>query len=171
MSFALVAETGAGLANANSYTTVEEADDYISVNIHAAPKWAALTVEVKEKLLVWASRYLDSHAVWYGEKKTGLSALRWPRTNTKDVDGIDIKDNVVPQAVKNATASLAVYLLDTDRNLERPQDGLESIKVDVIELVFREGYTLPKFPKNINWMLRGLGGVESGQIRFKRIRR
>lgn len=170
MAFTFLVEDGSGLAEATSYVSVEDADDIIVVNIHADARWSALDDPTKEKLLSWASRYLDSHAKWYGTRVSGTQALRWPREDVTDRDGILIPSDSVPRQLKVAVASLATALIDTDRSVERPQDALTRLKADVIELEFQEGYRLPKVPAHIHELIDGLGVIKSGgRVRFARI--
>ncbi len=66
---------------------------------------------------------------------------------------------------------MARYLIESDRSTDRPQDGLKSLKVDVIELVFNESYRLPEVPNEINMLLSGLGIIKTGNGGFAKIRR
>lgn len=170
MAFTFVVEDGTGLTTANSYVSVVEADDIVAVNIHASPKWVALTTAEKEKLLAWASRFLDAHTRWYGTKTVETSGLRWPRKGVYDRDNILLADNVIPHQLKVATASMAVYLIENDRTVERSQDALTRLQVDVVELEFREGYTLALVPNHMEYLVAGLGAISGGGgIRFKPI--
>lgn len=169
MAFVFTVETGVGLSDANSYASLDEADDYLIANIHVYPKWTALTDENKESLLAFASRLIDQRTSWYGEKAVTTSALRWPRTGLADRDGNDIASNVVPPAVKAATIEVAASLIDADRSVERGSDGLKELQVDVVKLVFDEAFRLPTFPPNVQYILTGLGAVASGTRGFKKI--
>ncbi len=169
MAFVFTVETGAGLSGANSYVSLDEADDYLIANIHIYPAWSALTDENKESLLAFASRVLDQRTSWLGEKTVATSALRWPRTGCQDRDGNDIAANVVPAAVKAATIEMAAALIAADRTVERGSDGLKELQVDVIRFVFDETYRLPAIPSNIGYILTGLGYVSSGERGFKKI--
>ena len=169
MAFVFVVEDGTGLSDATSYVSVEQADDILAVNIHAAAKWAALTTTQKEHLLAWASRYLDSHARWFGRKSVDTSGLRWPRTGVRDRDGIVLSDDAVPPQLEVATAEMARYLISEDRSSERGQDGLTKLKADVIELEFVEGYRLPQVPTHMTYLILGLGTISGGRPKFKPI--
>lgn len=170
MAFAFVVEDGTGLDNATSYVSVEEADDIITMNIHASAAWTALSTEDKERLLAWASRYLDERTRWYGRKAVDSSALRWPRSGVTDRDGLTLASNLIPRQLKIATAEMARYLIDEDRSAERGQDALTRLKADVIELEFSEGYRLPQVPSHMQYLIKGLGAISSGNgIKFKRI--
>jgi hypothetical protein len=169
MAFVFTVEDGTGLAGANSYASLDEADDYLTANIHVYTKWAALTDENKESLLAFASRVLDQRTSWLGEKAVAASALRWPRTGCSDRDGNDIASTVVPSAVKSATIELAAAFIDADRTVERGSDGLKELQVDVVKFVFDENFRLAAIPANIGYILTGIGYVSSGERGFKRI--
>lgn len=170
MAFEFVVEDGSALPDATSYISVAEADDLLSTNIHASAQWAALSQAVREGLLAWASRYLDDRTRWYGRRVSEDSGLRWPRAGVVDRDGVMIADNVIPKQLKAATAEMARFLMVEDRSAERDQDGLSRLKADVIELEFRDGYTLPKVPEHMRYMLAGLGAISTGGgTQFKRI--
>ena len=162
MTFPFTVEDGAGLSNATSYVSVEDADDILIMNIHAAPAWMALSLDVKQRLLSWASRYLDERARWFGRKTVETAALRFPRSGVRDRDGIHIDANEIPRQLRVATAEMARYLIDADRTVERDQDALISLKADVVEMEFVEGYRLPKVPEHVGYLLQGLGSIGAG---------
>ena len=162
MAFTFIVETGAVVANSNSFVTVAEADDYLVANIHVAPIWSALAASNKEYLLAWSSRYLDQRADWEATKTVDTSSMRWPRPGVCDRDGILIDNNVIPKQLKEATIEMARYLIAADRSEDRGQDGLESLKVDVIELVFNTSYRLPEVPSDIQDLLKGIGYISTG---------
>lgn len=179
MAVVFTVEDGTGLPGANSYASLEEADDILITNPHVWAAWNALKVPLdpgpgddrtaQEYLLIWGSRVLDYRVDWYGNLAVPGSGLRWPRTGVLDRDGNPIPSDVVPRAVKEATVEMARTLLVGDRTTDRDQDGLERIKVDVIELVFREGYKLPTIPSDVVMILKGLGDVTSGSTGFAKI--
>ena len=171
MAFTFVVEDGTGLTSATSYISVADADDILTVNIHSASAWDALTDPDKERLLAWASRYLDTFARWNGRKTVETSALRWPRTGVKDRDGVVILGTAIPRQLKIATAEMARFLIAEDRSTERGQDALKKLKADVIEIEFSEGYRLPTIPKLIYSQLEGLGTLSAGKPRIKWINR
>ena len=168
MAFAFTVEDGTGLIAANSYVSVGEADDIASINIHTGDNWAALDLETKEKLLSWASQFLDNHVRWKGQKANNSSGMRWPRENVHDRDGWAIPKHVIPQQLKVATAAFAVFLMDGDCSAEGETEGLVRLKADVVELEFQEGYKQQKVPSHISHLLTGLGTVSNG-IGFGRI--
>ena len=202
MAFVFVVEDGTivyGPPAANSYVTVEYADDFLSQNHFAAPKWAALTTLEKQLLLSWASRYLDQRATWNGVTTSSWIAnpsgvntigsfisypqdysaytsvpqqpMRWPRATVFDIDNNPVPWNVIPKQLMDSTCEMARFLIDNDRSTERAQDGLQELKVDVITMIFRSDYILPIVPSEISLMIRGLGTISSGYTNFAKIRR
>lgn len=170
MAFEFVVEDGSALPDATSYASLEEASDILSTNPHVADQWNALPVETQEGLLAWASRYLDSRTRWFGRRVSETSGLRWPRAGVIDRDNVQIAETTIPKQLKIATIEMARFLMVEDRSAERDQDGLARLKADVIELEFREGYTLPKVPEHMMYLLAGLGAISTGSgTQFKRI--
>lgn len=174
MAFPFVVETGAIVANANSYVTLAEANTFLAANIHAVSTWEALDPDVQKALLVWAARYLDQRAEWNGvlvDTDTPQS-MRWPRSGVYDRDNVLIPDDVIPKQLKEATMEMARFLMDDERSKERAQDGLKSITVDVIQIDFLRNYELPQVPSSIGQIIRGLGYIASGgNTNFARIRK
>ena len=171
MAFTFIVEDGSVVTGANSYVSVEEADDYLVANIHVSATWSALSTDEKQYLLVWGTRYLDQRAVWNGYKTDETSPLRWPRTGVYDRDKVLIGINEIPQQLKEGVIEMARYLISDDRSVERGQDGLESLKVDVIELVFDKDYRLAEVPNELQYILQNLGYVRAGSSTFAKIKR
>jgi hypothetical protein len=89
-----------------------------------------------------------------------------------DRDETVIGANEIPYQLVVATAEYARYLIAGDRTLERDQDGLIRLKADVVELEFKDGYTLPQIPSQMGYLLTGLGFINSGtHPKFIRINR
>lgn len=100
---ALTVETGAALANANSFATVAEATTYLTdrglVALANLPTTAA-----KEACLINASEFVNGAFGWIGVRLTTTQALAWPRarsaTNFRVPTG-------VPTQLKAAVARVA----------------------------------------------------------------
>lgn len=171
MAVVVVVEDGTVVTDANSYVSVAEATDYLAANIHVGADWTSLSADDKAALVVWATRYLDNRAVWFGTKTDNTSSLRWPRTGVRDVDNILIGANTIPNQLKMATIEMARYLIAEDRSIERGSDGLMRLKVDVIQLQFDQNYRLAVIPNELQVLIRGLGYFIGGRYGFGRIRR
>lgn len=170
MPFVFTVEDGTGLPTANSYVSVSDADDILATNIHAT-SWVAKTNADKEKLLSWATRLIDTKATWYGTKTYETSGLRWPRTGVIDRDNVALAEDEIPLRLQEGTAEMARYLVDVDRTTERSQDGLTSLKVDVVEMEFDKDYRISSVPKFIWEILSDLGyfGASSGAAKIIKV--
>lgn len=170
MAFTFVVETGTGDPDANSYTTVEFADDYIATNAFASATWLALDTDEKEKLLVRVSKYLDRIVKWNGEKVHEESGLRWPREGVYDADGFEIPDDIIPIVLQEAVAELATHFMTDDWSAPQSTRGLKEIQVDVIELKYDSDITRGSLPDYLVQMLSDLGVVVTGnRPAFKKI--
>ena len=112
---ALVVETGAGLANAESYISVADATTYHAAMGNAA--WSALASDtIREQLLRKATAYMvQAHQLKITGYRTVLTqALDLPRTymtdSRKNINGwiYYVDFNTVPVEFKNACAILAL---------------------------------------------------------------
>jgi hypothetical protein len=117
----LIVETGAGLANAESYISVADATAYHANRGNAA--WAALASDtIREQLLRKATEYMvgQYRDNWKGQRTGAVQALDWPRYNVPLPDvGYGryvayVQTNVVPVEVANACAVLALQASSGD---------------------------------------------------------
>lgn len=106
---ALVVEDGTGLATAESYISVANADARATAFGNTA--WTG-TDAAKEAALRRATAYLEQQYRnrWKGTRLMRAQALSWPRYGAI-VDGWDIPSTEVPTDVANACADLAVRAL------------------------------------------------------------
>lgn len=117
MAPTFIVEDGSGLANANSYSSEAEADQYHEN--HGDPAaWSGALQADKEDALRSASFFLDNKygSRWRGRRENDYveNGLDWPRVNVIDDDGFTIDSNVVPKRVKQATAILALNVINGD---------------------------------------------------------
>jgi hypothetical protein len=111
---ALITEDGTGRADAESFTTVVEADAYHVSFSNTA--WAAATTAAKEVALRKATRYVEAmfRYRWNGRRTTMNQSLSWPRVSIVDADGFSVLPNIVPPKVKQATSEMALRALTED---------------------------------------------------------
>lgn len=111
---ALIIETGAGLPDADSYTSVADADAYHAKRQNTA--WAAFDSPTKESLLIKATEYMvgQYRERWKGCRRTTTQALDWPRYDV-ELDDVGfgayaayVASDIVPDQVQNACAVLAL---------------------------------------------------------------
>ena len=134
---AFVVETGAGVANANSYASVAAADGYVADRGIAA--WTALTTSDKQQALIKATDYLEAtyRDAWKGTRVTSTQPLSWPRTNVI-VDGFLIDANVVPLNVINACVEMALRSSSGETLIADQGQRVKREKIDVIEIEYQD---------------------------------
>lgn len=137
---ALIVEDGSGMANAESYVSVANADTYHS-NLGNA-SWALLTTTVKEQLLRKATNYMVQmyRYAWAGIRKNDTQSLDFPRFlvpkydngamySYYDEDSVpkEVQDACCEFALKANSASLAP---DLDRLTKREKVGVLEVEYD-----------------------------------------
>jgi len=132
MALALVATAGA--SNANSYTTVTEADSYHEGHLYAS-LWVAATATTKAAALVMATRILESEMGWEGFRMTTTQSLSFPRGGLVTQDGVNISDATIPGRLRDATAEFARWLITSDRTADTGMEGIKYIQVESIKIV------------------------------------
>lgn len=109
---ALVVENGTGLATAESFVSVADADTYHSARGNSA--WADGTTAEKEEALRRASTFLSNSYPWAGYPVNARTQLlAWPRYDVVDQDGNPVASDEVPREVVNATYEVALRELAT----------------------------------------------------------
>lgn len=131
---ALIVEDGSIVAGAESYVSVADADVY-----HVARGNTAWTGDetAKEALLRKATDYmLQVYGLrWKGDRVSSDQALDWPRVGVVAY-GFDVASDVVPDAVANACAELALRAIagdlipDTTRRTLREKVGPIEVEYD-----------------------------------------
>lgn len=109
---ALVVETGSGLSNAESYCSVADATAF-NDGQQAIASWGAASTTAQENALRQATLYIDG---LYGQRFPGQrysesQALRWPRSNAFDDEGVAIGVNTIPTKLRDATAEIAIQIV------------------------------------------------------------
>lgn len=165
MSVTIVATPG--VANANSYVTVEEADAYFKARLPLTPPWE--DADDKTAALAMAARVLNAVAIprrrrvddyyivgraWTGLPATTTQALAWPRIGMFDANGNAIPVDAIPQALKDAQAELAGQLIasDTTQDNAVAVQGITSIKAGSVALTFKDMITQHVLPDAV-WLL------------------
>lgn len=116
----LIVEDGTGIANAESYLSVDDASA-ILLKYGTHTEWAIATDEQKEQALRVATLWLDNNFSWYSSLSdidialgTTTQALGWPRVGYYTIENRYVPNGIVPEKVKEATAMMASEHLKKD---------------------------------------------------------
>ena len=132
--------TTPGAADADSYASVVEMDDYHADHLYATA-WTALTSGEKVAAGIMATRLLDAMPrAWTGSAVNSTQALGWPRSSMLSRNGFAISITAIPTPLKNAEAELARQLaeenlLETDTVVAK---GILSLRAGPVALTFKE---------------------------------
>ena len=155
---AFTPEDGTGVAGANSYSSVADADTYH--DDRANTTWDDETDAVKQAALIEATDYIESHYRWdTGVQADSDQGLSWPRVNAVDRHGYIIDSDIVPQEVKDATAYLALQGLTADLGGPLGRDQ-KKVKVGPVEVEYTDGAGSTTSYPTVDGLLAGL--VTSG---------
>lgn len=122
---------------ANSYISVEDADDYF------AGKWKAssyddLDTEQKQQLLVTATRRLETFK-FAGDIADPSQALQWPRKDLIDARGVAVPSDAMPRFLDFAVCEMANWILTEEDRMVSDTDlsQLEKFKAGPLDLTFK----------------------------------
>jgi len=153
---ALIIEDGSGVANANSYISVQEAKDYAALRGLTLPS----TDPEIEILAIKAFDYLEA-LDYKGVPANPPQATEFPRADLY-IQGILFANDEIPHKLKKAQSQLTFEATNSD--LQPTGDGREVVreKVDVIEVQYAEKGTSVSRPTftAVNSLLKDL--VKSG---------
>lgn len=177
MAITLVVETGAGLHNANSYVSLDAANEYNANHPHA-DTWQTVGTEDKKRAILLATRLLDSEVEWHGTpvKNTDTSVvagdrqrLRWPRSGAHDLDGNAVNQKEIPEWLKEATSELARHVANTDRTAEPETRGYSRMEVGDLKVDIDKTDTPPVLPRSVVHMISPYGDVRySHAVKLRR---
>lgn len=178
MSATIVQETGAVVANANSYVTLAEAELYFETHPQATA-WAASSTDSKNRLLITAARVLDNCIKFNGYKVSASQAMQWPRALARDTDqfgGVlgrvsgttinfgDFPSDAIPKGIKDAQCEMARFLLASNRMDDAPGTGIREFELTgSIRVAFDSGNLQSIVPEFVMNMLSAFGSPLGGK--------
>lgn len=161
-----------GDANANSYLTVQEAQDYFDARLPIS-QW--VDADSQELLIVMATRVFDAlfsprrllvrdaqsgfyyrtFPTWTGSPASTTQSLSWPRSGMYTRNGGIILSTVIPLEIKDAVAELAGQLAIGDRTLDNDviAQGITSIKAGSVSLSFKNDFEFNTIPGIVRGLL------------------
>ena len=174
MAIVLVVEDGTGKSDANTYTSVIDADTYNEQRGRSA--WLSLEDDEKAAALIKATEFIDATFSWIGRKTTQEQALQWPRVTVDaygreapviDRDGFELAG--IPASVKKAVAEVAFLSLSEDLfQVDDPRGKIIRKKTDVLETEYQADTATtvrkPSVFDSVNSLLKGLYSFSSGSM-------
>lgn len=139
---ALIVEDGSGLADANAYALLADANAYHAARANAS--WTG-TDAAKEAAIIRATELLDASYAWRGEIATDGQGLRFPRSGLTDRDGRDIASDDVPTQIQKATIELAALLIagagvgGDFGSVATSSGAVQRVKAGSVEVEFAQG--------------------------------
>lgn len=140
---ALVVVATPGAANANSFVTRAEYEDYLDARLFVPDAVASADGTEKDKAITMATRVMNGELCWTGVAASATQALPWPRLGMFDRSGNAIATNVIPQALKDMTNELAFLLAQGDRTKESDveAEGLKRVKAGPVDVEYKDDFT------------------------------
>lgn len=148
-----------GASDANSFVSLEDANDYFETRLPLDPPWIT-SGDVPKMLLIMATRILTSMVVprrslrwdkagdpyyytsraWTGTPSTSTQSLVMPMRGLYDFLGRAIPEDEIHQSMKDATSELAGQLGISDRTLDNDVivQGIKRVKASSVEVEFKE---------------------------------
>lgn len=148
---ALTVEDGTGIAAADSYISLADADLYVQDHYGGGHAWLDFTDDQREGFLRRAAQYLDSHYFkrWKGIRTTTTQALEWPRSLALYLErprvGIEyatnlyIEEDEIPTKLKEAQVEAAILLSESKKLqpvLAGGESNIKKKKVGPIEVEY-----------------------------------
>lgn len=163
-------EDGSGVAGANSYVSIADADAFHEARGNS--DWTDVSSspdQGKAAALIRGTAYIDAkyRARFPGSRTNGRDqTLEWPRTDACDAEGEEISSDEIPQEIKDAVCEAALRELSEAGSLMPDVDagGLEKrIKAGSVEIErFANGPAAPSFSiidGILSGILKGTGSI------------
>lgn len=133
----LIVEDGTCVPNANSYVSLDYADEYM-LNT-GKTEWASKTDDEKKSFLINATRYIDrtySKIGWKGQKKYHRhQSLCFPRVELFDKDGDEVLG--IPKELMEAVCEAGYISITTSLfDIKDASGSVKRQKVDVLEVEY-----------------------------------
>lgn len=163
-------DTTIGGAAANSYVTLQDAENYLDAKLNSAA-WTNAGADDKTRALLMAANRLQVEN-WLGNRVASAQRLAWPRIGVQKVDPVGAgigygyhvgfgygigevyNSDEIPQPIKDAQCELALaYLEGFD---DRQEDAIDSFSTDGVSVKFRSQRPSGGLPAIVQQLIGGL---------------
>lgn len=148
---AFTVEDGTVVADANAYITVAYATTYHDDRANTA--WATATTATQQAAIIKATDYIEANFLFTtGGVVDTDQTLQWPRWGAIDRNGNLFDTNEVPGVVKQATAILALEVVNGTALNEGTGRKTKKEKAGPVEVEYSDGSAT----RTIYWQIYGL---------------
>lgn len=178
-------EDGTGVATANAYITLADADSYHEARGNST--WMAAKDEDREYAIVKGADYMTQRyrRRWKGIRTNATQALDWPRAGVLTEDFFEpeseprpalfpgltyvVDENSVPKEIKNANAELALRALSDDLNPDLERGGqVKRLKAGPAEIEYFDGASATTLHKAVDQIVAPFLRAPFGQRQLAR---
>lgn len=149
----LIIETGAKVANSNSYVTISELTAY------ALARGITLIVD-EEQLIIQSMEYIES-LNFTGYKSESTQSLQWPRGDVY-VDNYSIDIDSIPKLLKDALLATCLELEAGNNQLSTIDRETTQESVGSLSVTYKTGASAAPISRSISAQLRKLLSNGSG---------
>ena len=160
---ALVVEDGTAKTNSNTYISQADADTYIEKHLYGTD-FSGATSGNKDIALMMATRLIDNYFKFEGRKVNDTQILEFPRFDIYDRSGFLVQATTIPQALKDATAELAKWLLASDRTADAGGKGFANLQVGSLSMTPDTADKATVLPDVVKKLLAPLGVPLGGGV-------
>lgn len=152
--------------DANSYSSVADADAYFVARLNATD-WTGAVTATKQSALITATRMIDRQT-WQGTPTVTDQPLAWPRSGVVDRYGNTMADDELPADFVLGFYELALALLQDDALQDTSTQGTNTkrVKAGQVEVEFFRSTLglVGKFPNVVNdYLAQFLGGATGAE--------
>ena len=148
---AFVVEDGTAKSDANSYISLSYAETYHDDRGNTA--WASATSATQQAACIKATDYIEANFTFVtGGVVSYEQSLQWPRWGAEDRNGNAFSTNEVPGVVKQATAILALEVVDGTDILAKIDRKTKREKAGSVEVEYADSSAA----RSIYWQVYGM---------------
>jgi len=121
MAIEFIVEDGTGKADATSYVTIAEYQQYW---LNRGVDYSSTADATIQGYLNAATEYIDNGYNFIGESTNSDQALEWPRFGVIDRFGEAVEEDIIPQKIKDAVCYMAAQVVD---GINQIDEGVNSV--------------------------------------------
>ena len=145
---ALIIEDGSGVANANSYVTAQQWDDWATAR---GISHTHSTNHIEEFILT-AMDYIEAQN-FIGRKATDAQSLQWPRTEVY-IDSYSVNSDEIPKELKNSVYEVTRTVSDGNFALSARDRQTTQEKIGDITVTYKNNAGMKKETPAVRSALR-----------------